>query len=220
MSAVTAMIEPSKQKDPRECGKHSGGVAELDWSSTMCTILGCESTDAPRRGYCAKHYSRWRKYGDPLGGGRERAKQGSTPWQKIEHAGWTVTDAGCWEFDGTRDTRGYGQVGDGHGGHLLAHRVAFEHHHRPLDPDEIVRHSCDNPPCISPAHLLAGSHKDNTADMHARRRAGATRIFAEDQAAIRAARAAGVPAADIAARHGVYVSTIYAILRGERKAAI
>jgi len=35
---------------------------------------------------------------------------------------------------------------------------------------EVVRHSCDNPRCINPEHLLGGSHKDNSNDRDSRGR--------------------------------------------------
>ena len=31
-----------------------------------CSIEGCESTGQVRRGWCVKHYERWRAHGDPL----------------------------------------------------------------------------------------------------------------------------------------------------------
>jgi len=34
----------------------------------------------------------------------------------------------------------------------------------------VVRHSCDEPLCINPSHLLEGTHSDNTQDMLARNR--------------------------------------------------
>ncbi|MQA05296.1 MAG: hypothetical protein GEV07_22090 [Streptosporangiales bacterium] len=32
-----------------------------------CDAPGCDATGPIRRGWCAKHYRRWRLYGDPLG---------------------------------------------------------------------------------------------------------------------------------------------------------
>ncbi len=34
-----------------------------------------------------------------------------------------------------------------------------------------VRHTCDNPPCINPLHLVRGTHAENMADMKAKGRA-------------------------------------------------
>lgn len=54
---------------------------------------------------------------------------------------------------------------------VAAHRIAFELAFRPLLPGEVVRHLvCDNPPCVNPAHLAAGSRADNRADCVAKGR--------------------------------------------------
>ena len=51
-----------------------------------------------------------------------------------------------------------------------AHRVLHESLHGALDRATMVCHSCDNPPCCNPAHLWAGTAKDNAADMVAKKR--------------------------------------------------
>lgn len=48
------------------------------------------------------------------------------------------------------------------------HKVAFRLTHGYWPP--YLRHSCDNPPCCNPAHLLEGTHRDNMDDMVERRR--------------------------------------------------
>ena len=53
----------------------------------------------------------------------------------------------------------------------MAHRVAFEFHHkRPIEDGKILLHSCDNRKCCNPNHLREGTHKDNSDDKFARGR--------------------------------------------------
>lgn len=42
---------------------------------------------------------------------------------------------------------------------------------------EVVRHTCDNPRCINPTHLLSSTQKDNVRDMRDRGRVGDQRNF-------------------------------------------
>lgn len=77
----------------------------------------------------------------------------------------------CWPFRGRRDPNGYGRL-DYKGRPRLAHRMMYELIHcKRLKPDEVVRHSCDNPPCCNPEHLLLGTQADNVKDMWDRGRA-------------------------------------------------
>lgn len=55
---------------------------------------------------------------------------------------------------------------------------------------KVVRHECDNPGCVNPAHLLLGTHQDNMDDKVRRGRVPArgtnTKLTAEEVQWIRA----------------------------------
>lgn len=72
----------------------------------------------------------------------------------------------CWPWAGPRFRTGYGRIGH----HGYAHRVVYVLAHGAIPSGNVVRHTCDNPPCCNPAHLVAGTHADNMADMVARGR--------------------------------------------------
>jgi hypothetical protein len=63
----------------------------------------------------------------------------------------------------TNGKKGYGVLGV-LGTLLLAHRAAFAAYNAPVLPGQIVRHKCDRPLCVNPAHLLLGTHCDNARD--------------------------------------------------------
>lgn len=96
-------------------------------------------------------------------------------WQYVHRCGPDE----CWPWvgpvltvDGAKS--GYGVFVMSEGGKRVcttAHKRAFLLGGGVLPEGHIVRHSCDNPPCCNPAHLLSGTHKDNHDDMVARGRA-------------------------------------------------
>ncbi len=126
----------------------------------------------------------------------------------------------CWPWlRATGGRQGHGQLRIG-GCLVYAHRVAFELVKGPIPEGCIVRHSCDNPPCCNPAHLLAGTQLDNMRDARERRRVadGERCHFAclapEDVVEIRAAVASGCLQSDLADEFGVHKKTIASAVLG------
>lgn len=75
----------------------------------------------------------------------------------------------CWHWTGRR--RGGANNQYGAYGHYQAHRYALEIKlGRKLARNEVARHTCDNPICCNPNHLIPGSYKDNYQDAKARGR--------------------------------------------------
>jgi hypothetical protein len=83
-----------------------------------------------------------------------------------------ISMGNCIEWAAGTTTAGYGVKVIG-GKHIYAHRLTYcTHRGLPLsviEGDEI-RHSCDNPRCINPDHLILGTHAQNMRDMVLRNR--------------------------------------------------
>lgn len=97
---------------------------------------------------------------------------GRRGWIDHRHAlvsnGWSNVN-GCWEYNGSRTVQGYGRISV-KGVTKKAHRVAYESVHGPIPEGMVIRHTCDNPPCVNPDHLIIGTHQDNADDMVSRGR--------------------------------------------------
>lgn len=88
-------------------------------------------------------------------------------WARVDQSGGP--DA-CWLWLGKRIVSGrYGVVFINYH-EIRAHRYAFELTHGPIPTGLLVLHSCDNPPCVNPAHLRLGTSLDNARDTAARGR--------------------------------------------------
>jgi hypothetical protein len=69
----------------------------------------------------------------------------------------------CWLWAGPRQKAGYGEINRGNKV-LLAHRVSYEKFVGPIPDGMNLLHTCDNPPCIRPDHLVPGTQGDNMRD--------------------------------------------------------
>lgn len=110
-----------------------------------------------------------------------------------------------------------------------AHRVAYVKHHLLTMEDikgKVVRHTCDNPPCINPEHLVLGTHSDNMKDMWSRGRGTnlpprmvgeahpQCKVSDEAVAHIRKLLAAGVSRKDVRQMSGLSKTQIQRIATG------
>ena len=183
--------------------KYGDPLADLRPARSACKVDDCSDL-VESRGWCSKHYQRWRVHGDPLmttaakprdpppvciieDCARPHRSQGychrhyenlrrcgdpvpradRTLEARLRETGWTVTESGCWEWDGRRNADSYGIFDAARLGFLnaRAHRVMYEHYVKPVPDGLDLRHKCDNPPCVNPDHLIPGTRLDNMRDM-------------------------------------------------------
>lgn len=153
-----------------------------------------------------------------------------TFWSKVNKNSGIVMphmETECWIWESYKDKDGYGlHVHPTQNRRKIrAHRMAYLLHYG-VDPKEkSVLHHCDNPPCVCPDHLFAGTQKENMQDMikKGRRtqpdvsgtRNGRAKISEKDVLFIREHYRNGMKGKDLASRFGVSVSTIKRIWKGE-----
>lgn len=149
-------------------------------------------------------------------------------WSLVEKRG----DDDCWHWLWST-SNGYG-VFNARGKNGRAHRLSLMLHvARDLTREELACHHCDNPPCVNPKHLYAGSSADNSRDKMERGRFvpytrdesavnyqrgqshGRAKIKEADIPVIMARKANGESGAKIAIDYGVERSSILAITRGQ-----
>lgn len=113
----------------------------------------------------------------------------------------------CWLWTGGRQSRGYGWFPEGR---VLAHRFSVQ-----APAGTVVRHRCDNPPCVRPDHLLIGTQRENMRDMVERGRHSSRPKLAHYLVAYcRRLVALGVEQQALAARFGVAESTMSRYIGG------
>lgn len=115
----------------------------------------CSMDDCVRpvqaRGWCWKHYQRWRRRGTP---------ELETPGERLARFIALNDQAGCWRWDGSIDPNGYGRI-TVDGSTRYAHRIVYENHVGPIPQGLELDHLCRVRSCVNPAHLEPVTHQVN-----------------------------------------------------------
>ena len=171
------------------------------------------------RAMCLMHYARFRLGRDVLA----PSKRDEWIIRFLRQVNDSPSPTGCWTWLGTRDAKGYGTMGIS-GRTWGAHRLSYALHNGDLPTGAYICHHCDNPPCVNPAHIYAGTPADNVRNMMSRDRhvalkgaaCGKSKFTIDVIRAIRVDYATGLYRyADVAEKYGVSQGHISAIIRRE-----
>lgn len=125
-------------------------------SKRICSVDDCGKLSLAR-GWCSKHYARWRAHGstcDP------KPQYLTSDWlrERVNHK-----ETGCLEWPFGKTGTGYGNIVL-QGRNINAHRLMCIWAHGPAPKGQEVAHNCGNRGCVNPRHLRWDTHVGNCAD--------------------------------------------------------
>lgn len=139
----------------------------------------------------------------------------NAPTDIFKHIDMMKGDANvCWPWKGktnAKDGRPYFTI---KGKRRPSYAIVLELHTGEAQEDRIARHSCDNPICCNPNHLIWGNHQDNMNDMKERDRHGVPKTVVR---AIHKLRTEGRTQQEIADLYGISREAVSAIDTGRNK---
>lgn len=178
-----------------------------------CSIPECRCP-VLARGWCTKHYTRWRRYGDPTV--QKKLSNGTIARWIKEHLSYSGDDCLIWPF--YRQADGRAKMNGGVPARLICEKrygtAPTSHHH--------AAHRCGNgnKGCVNPKHLYWATPAENIADkiIHGTQLRGedapGARLTEQDVREIRMI-SGSMPQFRIAAKYDVSSSCIYSILSGK-----
>lgn len=124
----------------------------------------------------------------------------------------------CWLWTGPPHKSGYAYVSV-HCVATLVHKYSYTIHKGCIPEGLLVRHTCDTPLCVNPAHLLLGTDQDNTNDCIERGRfpvgsmCGRAKVNEDDVLVIRKRWREGESQSQLAREYGLNSSVVHDMVR-------
>lgn len=123
-------------------------------NTKTCSIENCEKPSRTR-GWCEKHYARYKRHGDPLYSvynNPARVFRENTEWQ-----------GSCLVWTGPTAPNGYGRIRV-EGRQPRVHRYAWEQENGPIPEGMFLDHICYNRVCCNVKHLRLATNSENVAN--------------------------------------------------------
>ncbi|KAB2728240.1 HNH endonuclease [Brucella anthropi] len=184
-----------------------------------CSVNGCDRAILCK-GYCVRHYQRFKRHGHPLAGAASHSPKGDG--LKLIELALRAAPQHCFLWPYSNNGIGYGKVSI-EGRSVFVHRYVCELQHGPAPSvTHHAAHSCGNGHlgCINPHHLRWATPKENIADqkLHGTairgERVGSAKLNEETVRLVRRRLARGEMQKHIAADLGVNQSTVSYIKSG------
>lgn len=188
----------------------------------ICSVEGC-GVKVSAKDLCNKHYQRMIR-GVPMAGSAKRTLR-----QRLKEKIKVDPESGCFIWLGAKSGGPRGSLNHKYGyirvdgKSLRAHRVMYEIEKGSIPDGLILRHTCDNPLCVNPAHLLPGTQFNNVQDMISRNRdrhpvgeANHSKLTEANVLSIKCEAAKGASRMDLAEKYGVHIVTIGNIISGKK----
>ena len=134
-------------------------------SGAVCEFDGCD-TPHYSKGFCTKHYQRWKRFGDPAYVKLKMPPKGE-PKRFFEEIILPYKGEDCIAWPYAKTPAGYGQIWWEGRLQVVSRLACTMIHGEPPSPNLDAAHSCGNGHlgCSNPNHLSWKTRAENVADM-------------------------------------------------------